>query len=270
MNRIQAEAALASIGLGAHHVAPILGGWAFWTFDVDDNWIVRFPRTAASAAAATRELLLLPELALRLPFPVPNPSHRGTWNGWPFFAYPKIPGRGLGESDGSAAVFTRLGEMIGELHSVPVDRAAELLGIVTPARAWRFRLERLWPDIETIAMPHMSPDVAARVMREFDGFVSNLPELPASLIHNDLGLEHLLVNESTGWLQGIIDFESAWIGDPAIDFVPLAATFGKEALRVILRDRDLGPMLDDRLWFYRWMGSIHAIIHGVTQDVPGV
>jgi aminoglycoside 2''-phosphotransferase len=85
------------------------------------------------------------------------------------------------------------------------------------------------------------------------------------LIHNDLGFEHILVDETDRQPVGLIDFESAWIGDPAIDFVPLRAALGSDALDVVLAGRDLGERLRERLWFYRWMGSIHAIIYGVRE-----
>jgi aminoglycoside phosphotransferase (APT) family kinase protein len=41
------------------------------------------------------------------------------------------------------------------------------------------------------------------------------------LVHNDLGPEHVLVDEETTLPIELIDFESAWVGDPAIDFVGL-------------------------------------------------
>lgn len=86
-------------------------------------------------------------------------------------------------------------------------------------------------------------------------------------MHNDLGAEHVLLDENTSEPVGIIDFKSATIGDPAVDFVPLRALLGPGAMTEALQGRDLGPRLDRRLWFYRWMGSVHAIIYGITEGL---
>ena len=248
-------------------VSEIVGGWAFWTFDIDDRWIARFPRNEAIAAAAERELRLLPALSRHLSFPVPDPSHVGRRAGWPFFVYSKIRGRGLTSADGSPSVLDRLGSMLAEMHAFPVARAAELLEIARPEQAWRAQYEALWPDVEAFAIPAMRPEIARRVEREFQQFMDGPFNAAVTLVHNDLGLEHLLVDHGTAEPTGIIDFESAWIGDPAIDFVPLVSAFGAGALERLLAGRDLGEGLADRLYFYRWMGSVHAIIYGVTEEI---
>ena len=267
MDASEAVEALAMVGLSGSQVSEITGGWAFWTFDLDDRWIARFPRNAEIAAAARRELRLLPEISRRLSFRVPEPSRDGVWSGWPFFAYPKIAGSGLTLADRSEAVLLRIGAMLNELHDVPVELAVDLLGVEDAANAWRIRYEMLWPDVERLALPEMDTETATRVQLEFNRFMAQPFSHPMTLIHNDLGLEHLLVDECSGVPVGIIDFESAWIGDPAIDFVPLVAAFGAEALEQLLVGRDLGDRLGERMWFYRWMGSIHNIMYGVTEQV---
>jgi aminoglycoside 2''-phosphotransferase len=83
-------------------------------------------------------------------------------------------------------------------------------------------------------------------------------------VHNDLGPEHILVDPETAQPVAMIDFEEAWVGDPAIDFVPLWAQAGYEVRSILLEGRELGERLEERLWFYRWMGSVHAIVYGVT------
>ena len=70
--------------------------------------------------------------------------------------------------------------------------------------------------------------------------MGHVDALPLALVHNDLGLEHLLVGPGPQELAGIIDFEDATIGDPAIDLVPFVAAFGRDALVELLDGRDLG------------------------------
>ena len=267
MDKSEVRQALATVDLRPQRVEPILGGWSSWTFDLDGTHIARFPRHHDIADATRRELALLPELARHVSFAVPQPTHVGTWAGHPFFAYPRILGRGLRADDASPALFDRLGQALRELHAVPVDQVTPRLGTGPPEQAWRRHYERLVPIVEQHALPVLDVALADRVRRELAAFIGHAAEVPASLVHNDLGLEHWLIDDTTGELTGIIDFEDATVGDPAVDLVPLRAAFGRHAVTAILGDRDIGARLDERMHLYRWMGSVHAIIYGVTQGV---
>jgi aminoglycoside 2''-phosphotransferase len=266
VDSIAAGDALERVGLRGSQIVEIVGGWAFWTFDVDGRWIARFPRRPDIGLAARRELALLPELARHVSFQVPAPSHRSTRRGQPFFVYPRIPGRAFTAADATPKVLHQVGAMLRELHDFPLDRAAQLLGTGAPSQAWRAHLEGLWPVIERVALPCMGPKLASDVAREFRRFLSKPLEFPHCLIHNDLGLEHILIDEASATPVGLIDFESAWIGDPAVDFVPLRAALSQAEFDQLLDNRSLGDDLSERMWFYRWMGSVHAIIYGVTED----
>ena len=264
MHRDDVHRALTDTGVDVEEVNPIGGGWANWTFLVDGTLIVRFPRSAAIADATSRELRLLPELARRLSFAVPTPTIVGEWAGRPFFAYQHIRGRPLHPDDLSIA--TAVGRMLDELHSFPVSRAAELLGTPAPAVAWRERYQELWPIVEEVALPELDQHTADAVKSTYSRMVEHPPDAPTCLIHNDLGPVHLLVGD-TGQPVGLIDFEDAWLGDPATDLTPLVACLGWPALPELMAGRDLGQRLEERIRFYRWMGSIHAIIYGVREHV---
>ena len=108
MDTSDAQQALAQTSLRPQRIEPILGGWASWTFDLDGEWIVRFPRNETIARCAERELRILPWLNERVSFAVPVPTHVGRWNDRPFFAYPKIAGRALDDRDLGHAVIDRL------------------------------------------------------------------------------------------------------------------------------------------------------------------
>lgn len=262
----EAMAALQSVDIASTRVTPILGGWAYWTFDVDAHHIARFPRNDEIAAAAHRELALLPALAEEVSFMVPDPSHKGIWVDRPFMVYPRIPGRALTRSHRSPELLGRLKDMLAELHQFSPERASQLLGTGPPREAWQKHFEELWPVIEMLALPTMDEQLADRVRREFGWFLESPFDVPRCLIHNDLGPEHILIDPTTGLPTGLIDFESAWVGDPAIDFVPLRAHLSPQDFDAVLGGRDLGDGLAERMRFYRWMGSVHAIIHGVSED----
>jgi aminoglycoside phosphotransferase (APT) family kinase protein len=264
MDSREARRALQGAEVEVESVVPIGDGWANWTFLVDERRIVRFPRNDSVAAATRRELVLLPELARHVSFAVPSPTIVGEWAGRPFFAYERIEGRPLDGTD--ADVAGSLGHMLAELHSFPVDRAASLLGAPPATRAWHDHYQALWTEVEEVAIPELDDRAAEAVRRAFGSMLEHTPQFPTCLIHNDLGPVHVLLGRDD-LPAGIIDFEDAWLGDPATDLTPLVACLGRPALPALMAGRDLGERVEDRMHFYRWMGSIHAIIYGVRAHV---
>jgi aminoglycoside 2''-phosphotransferase len=265
MDAEEARRALRSVGIDATAVRPIGDGWANWTFLVDGHLVVRFPRNPEVGDATRRELRLLPALRSHVSFAIPEPTVVGEHGGLPFFGYESIDGRALRAGDGPAA--GAIGRVLAELHRFPVDRAAELLGSPPPGRAWRDRYESLWPVVEQVALPELDPATADEVRWRYAGIVEAPPAFPTCLIHNDLGPEHVLL-DLDGRPVGLIDFEDAALGDPATDLVALLACLGRHTLTHLLAGRDLGERLDERLHFYRWMGSVHAIVYGVREEQP--
>jgi aminoglycoside phosphotransferase (APT) family kinase protein len=272
MSAEAARTALRDVGLEAETVEPILGGWAYWTFDVDGRWIARFARTPEVGHATHRELALLPRLAEHVSYAVPTPSHHGVHQHLPFFAYPKVAGRSMQRADATPAFLGALGEMLRELHSFPRDEAVVLLGTGAPARSWPQHFERLWPIVETVALPAMDRDLADRVRTEFANLLAAIVGVEQCLMHNDLGLVHVIVDATTTPPHpvGIIDFEDAQIGDPAADLMPIWFLLGDDAFDMASAGRDLGANVYERMWHYSWMAAVHAIIYGVRSHDDGI
>jgi aminoglycoside phosphotransferase (APT) family kinase protein len=267
----KARAALAEIPeLAGRQLTPLAGGQASWTFAVGAEWIARFPRTAAVARSTERELRLLPALAGRLPAATPVPEHVGVHDGWPFFAYRRIAGRPMAAGDGHPALLADLGAVLGALHGLPVAGAVELLGDDPTPGAWWAGYEDLWAAVAADALPLMAAHVRSAVEAEYRRVVDRRPDFPPALVHRDLAPEHVLVDEVTGRLAGIIDFEDACVGDPVIDLVGAASVFGASppVLAALTGDRDLGPAPGQRLTFYSWVTALHELLYGVHHDAP--
>lgn len=265
MSELGVREALRGVGIEPARVTPIGGGWAYWTFDLDGAAIARFPRDAGIARAADRELRLLPELGRGVSFRVPAPTHRGSLDGWTFFVYPRIPGRPLAASDRSPGVLQRVSEMLRELHAFSAHRAAELLGTEATVQGWRRYYEDLWPAVRDEALPALDTALAGDVERAYGDFVRGELSFPCRLVHFDLGPSHVLIDEADGLPTGIIDFESAWVGDPVVDYLWLGRELAGSGWRDLAGDLDLGRGVERRAWFYTWMGAIHAVIHGVRE-----
>ncbi len=83
-------------------------------------------------------------------------------------------------------------------------------------------------------------------------------------MHADLGTEHVLVDAATSRPVGLIDFEDATIGDPAIDFVGCYADLGPAGTAEVIAA--YGPVDMNRVRDYWWLGSLQAILHGVHVE----
>ena len=76
-------------------------GWDNTAFVVDGQWLFRFPRRQIALPGVRREIEVLPQLAPRLPLPIPDPVFVGQPTeryAWPFFGARLLPGRELAAS----------------------------------------------------------------------------------------------------------------------------------------------------------------------------
>jgi aminoglycoside phosphotransferase (APT) family kinase protein len=83
-----------------------------------------------------------------------------------------------------------------------------------------------------------------------------------ALVHADLAPEHLLADPVTTRLTGVIDFEDAQIGDPAIDFAGLRP----EVWMAWANDRGpADPGYRHRAAFYPSLAPLHRMIYGAES-----
>lgn len=86
------------------------------------------------------------------------------------------------------------------------------------------------------------------------------------LTHADFGGDHILVDEHTGKITGVIDFGDIAIGDPAYDFYQQRSYYGDEFLKKMLSDYTLP--VDNRFYsrvdFYEKVKPFHRIIGGIN------
>lgn len=261
-------------------IHEIRGGWSYWTFAVEPDCIFRFPRRDEIADDLRKEIRLLPELAERVSFDVPSFEWKGRHAGRPFVGYRRVKGRALRASDiamngdgpgqDRADARERLAQTLAQLHGFPKRRAGELLQVRDALASWTDHHRALRIDVEDRVLPVLSPGLRAGVTRATDRFeAEGLRHFSHPvLVHADLGVEHLLVEDDTGHCIGLIDFETATVGDPVIDFVGLWLVHGREVTGDVLA-RYGGPPdsgFGERLHFYQWMGSVHAILHGLRSD----
>jgi aminoglycoside phosphotransferase (APT) family kinase protein len=190
-------------------------GWDNILFRLGETFVVRLPRREASARLVEHEIRWLPQLASRVPLPVPAPVRVGTPDRrfpWHWTIVPWLGGqpalRTLPIGDASAA--RMLGRFLRALHQPgPAD---------APVNPWR-----------GIPLSRREPTLLAH-LNQLDGLVDRTMVLecfarasaapawrgPPLWIHGDLHPGNVLVTD--GRLSGVIDFGDVTAGDPATDW----------------------------------------------------
>jgi aminoglycoside phosphotransferase (APT) family kinase protein len=248
------------VGEGTDHVA----------YEVDGALIVRWSKerdAAARAARVDREARLLAAVAASSPLPVPEPSFTAPEQGC--LAYRKLPGVPLLDlprprwSSHGASVAATLGQLLTALHATPLE---DLIGPAEfddqPLALWRAEAAETYAAV--------AGEVPPVYRRGVEAFLDAPP--PAEgwtpvFSHNDLGIEHVLVDPGTWAVTGIIDWSDAAIVDPATDFGLLYRDLGPAALHAAIgsyrTEINHPATLGERAAFYARCTLVEDLAYGV-------
>jgi aminoglycoside phosphotransferase (APT) family kinase protein len=224
-------------GCRVDSVVPVGEGLDHLAVEVNGELIVRWskePDPATRAAGVDREARLLAAVTAISPLPVPEPVFTVPEQGC--LAYRKLPGLPLLDlpapqrSAHGGSVAAILGELLCALHAAPVEQLAALVGVDDqPLAQWQREAAETYATVARAV-----PLVHRRVVEAF--LEAPLPAggWTAVFSHNDLGIEHVLVDPGTGMVTGVIDWGDAAIVDPAIDVGLLWRDLGPAAARAVL------------------------------------
>ncbi|KTR96643.1 aminoglycoside phosphotransferase [Microbacterium testaceum] len=181
---------------------------------------VRVGRTPSAAAESLRAQALvdaLPDLPFAVPRALADPVRDGVMVA---IAQRRLDGIPHPSGYGEAEV---LRGVLDALAAVPV-RAQE--AHLAPAHA--FMGGEAWhPIMVEQAVPLLAPDVRDRARRAADDLAA-LEPVAEGLVHGDLAGSNLLW--SGGVVSGVIDWDLASAGDPAVDVAALAAWHGWDVI----------------------------------------
>jgi aminoglycoside phosphotransferase (APT) family kinase protein len=210
-------------------------GWDFQVFEVDERWLFRFPKRESGVVKLNMERKLLSSLGEWVSLPVPNyeyfcESHESLSR--PFAGYRKLPGipGDISKMVDRHEVARQLGVFLARLHTYPVSKARE--AGVPEARNlvihWRGKsCEQLRGlDGLNVNLGLLRRYLENETPEQFEG--------AASLVHSDLWALHILIDNRSGRVSGIIDWGDTVIGDPAIDFAGLYTWYGEGWLENVL------------------------------------
>jgi aminoglycoside phosphotransferase (APT) family kinase protein len=262
--------------LSPARVRPLGEGCDFIVFEVNDRWVVRFPKTDEAEAQLDLERRLLPLLAAELCVPVPRMRFVGQPSddfGRTFSGYDRLPGEPAIRMDPetvlSDALVSTLGQFLSELHAFPVEVAVRM-GIPEQSAASLIREVRDDAVGDLAYVREVSPDAPVDGWRAFlERGVEGGGDRVA-LIHNDLAAEHVLVDPDRGTVTGVIDWSDAAIGDPVADFAGFFHWGGERLVDAVLTNYS-GRLDAAALRRARYLAACRGamdVAFGVERDRP--
>jgi aminoglycoside phosphotransferase (APT) family kinase protein len=209
-------------GLELRSLGLLGQGWDMTVWLVDDEWVFRFPRREYVIPGLLTEIAELPRLSSLLPLPVPVPTLLGEPSPeylWPFYGAPFLPGRelaeaGLGEG-GRAELGRPLGAFLRALHCAKPSGELRFDPVRRADMAFRVpRTRERMAELAELGLWRPPPEAHAVV----EAAAELGPPEPVGLVHGDLHLRHLLVDDE-GRTAAVIDWIDLSWNDPGVDFV---------------------------------------------------
>lgn len=232
-------------------------------YEVNNELIVRFSKEP-DPVRVSNEARLLAIVGDVSPVPVPQPTFTVPEQGC--LAYFKLPGTPLLDmpplerAEYGTSITATLGGLLAALHAVPVHRVADLVDADDqPLDDWRREAAEIYTTV--------ARQVPAAHRSQIEAFLAAPPphdEHAPVLSHNDLGIEHVLVDPLTWRVTGVIDWSDAAIVDPAYDFGLLLRDLGPTAGRAALRSYPADvAALSERALFYARCSVFEDLAYGM-------
>jgi aminoglycoside 2''-phosphotransferase len=245
-------------------------------FEVNDEWIFRFPKRADGELPLKREIALLSRVSAAVAIPVPEYrfiAKPGPVFPYMFAGYPKLKGTPAIELPLSLREAMQLarsmGSILSAVHSFSLSDAHEL-GLVQAESYLQSNAIEALAELAEIASV-LKSELVDRCAAYLKATVS--PSAPASrascLLHGDFSAEHILLSSDGQNIVGVIDWTDAEIGDPAFDFGYLWVWHGEPFVREVLRhyQGDIDPAFIDRACAYGVCSAVADCYYGIMAGI---
>lgn len=224
------------------HTRAILRRGQFHDVVLTRRAVYRFPRTAAARTQLPRVAAVLGALsALDLGPATPRPIaavDTAAPLGRCHLATTRVPGVARQDPVGDP-VPALAGLLAAMRHASGHPAIRPAVPLQDPQR-WR----DFAAQVRRILFPLMTTAGRRRAERELAAVMALAPAT-SGLVHGDLGGANLLWSDTGPELTGVVDWDSAVVGDQAADVASLAATYGWSVVResVAVLDVDPEPLL---------------------------
>lgn len=255
--------------------------WNSYVIEINNSMIFKIPKTMKNQIALEREILITDPLSKYLSVSVPKYEFTKKYKDTKLVAgYRKIAGVPLTNQSNAgkkiginlksirakAQIYAQFSKFLTELHSLPIAEFLELGVPDEQGERWRDRYEMFYYTVHDTVYPYLKKPVKKKIEKLFEKFLNEQSnfEFKAVLIHGDFGGWNILFDSLNKKITGVLDWENAVIGDPALDFAELLYDYGTEFKDKVLKRYKLNtdPQFSERLKFYRSLAGIYDIIYG--------
>jgi aminoglycoside phosphotransferase (APT) family kinase protein len=237
-------------------VVPVdADGWDNRTYRLGEHLSVRLPTAEGYVPAVEKEQRWLPELARRLPLPIPEPVALGE----PSAEFPRpwsvrrwIEGRPVTDDLDQDRLALDLAEFVLALRAVDATGGP----VAGEHSFWRGGPLSSYDEETRSCLAALELDDAG----VWETALASQWEQPPVWFHGDLAVGNLLARE--GRLAAVIDFGTCGVGDPACDLV-IAWTFFEDPAREVFRE---AVGLDAQTWARARGWALWKALLGLVDD----
>jgi len=234
---------------------------------VNNEWVIRFTKTAWGKELMALEGRLMGFLEPRVTLSVPSPVKRAEG----VLVYPHLPGESFlrenwkeASQEQQQSLADQLGQFLHEMHTADIqDLDWEIPMTLAPVTqdTWTDIYERIVDKVYPLLLPHQV-DWVERLFEPTLDAVDFFDFTPV-LIHGDLSPYHILYQPESGRLTGVIDFGVAGLGDPATDLGNLIASYGESLVAKLDKNYPGLSQLMTRARFYAQALELQWVLLGV-------
>jgi aminoglycoside phosphotransferase (APT) family kinase protein len=249
----------------------VLGeGWNNTALEVNGDLIFRFAKDEETKDRLHRDVELLPIVSHSSPLPVPYPVYFSKTGG--YMDYRKLEGEPLLNQWPSfkLAEWPELAQTIARflsaINSISLQSVGHLVDEeLDPLESWRDSAEDGLAQVR-----HLIPSRHIQPIEEFLGQSAPSDNSTPMFAHNDLGIEHILVNLQTRDITGAIDWGDAAITDSAYDLGMVYRDAGEELLDAVMANYRLTENPHAAMWeraiFYARCTVFEDMAYGVSSE----
>lgn len=249
-----------------------IGGGSCRVFEINSEWIFRFSHAPEVDKSLINEYRLLRELPSPKELNIPDYSYfsRGTRGfSHPFGGYRKIKGKAMEdsilESNELVSIAGELGYFLKWLHNIklPFFKEAEEKATEMEKR----NLADFFKRIENKSFKFLNSKQQSWIKNFYNDYLSNQDNfnyVPV-IVHGDFDSSNVLVYDNK--ITGIIDFEGAWMANPAVDFCVFLAEYGEIFLEKMLEKYGKNDSkLKKSILFYSRNILFCELLYGIEED----
>lgn len=212
---------------------------------VNGRTVFRFPKAEWAVEDLRREAACLELARQHVEMPLPDWTvYEGERGERSFVSYEMIPGEPLQRytilrlsQQEQEALAEQLGTFLYQLHTIPLThvQTSDIKPSYTNRQPEDW--QKLYADVQEELFPYLMQVSRDWVHQHFSSFATNPAWMACEycFMNGDLASYHLLYNPETRRLNGIIDFGTAGLGDPAADFGCLIDQYGESFVQRIAR-----------------------------------